>query len=63
MERFVQAIVAGGIALVAGLWLVELFEWWSLAWLAGVVLAVVGTGSVFAGIFSELESELVRGSE
>ena len=56
MERFVQLIVAGGIALVAGLWLVELFDWGSTRWIVGIALAGLGVGGLTAGIFSELES-------
>ncbi|GAB3670711.1 hypothetical protein [Halopiger thermotolerans] len=54
MERFVELIVAGGLALVAGLWLAALFEGRSGPWLGGVGLAVLGTVAVFAGICSEL---------
>jgi hypothetical protein len=56
MERFVRLLVAGGIALVAGLWLVALFESASLPWLVGLGLAALGTGGLGAGIASELET-------
>ncbi|AEH38179.1 hypothetical protein [Halopiger xanaduensis] len=55
MERFVQLIVVGGLALVAGLWLAALFARGSTVWIAGVGLALLGAASVFAGIGSELE--------
>lgn len=55
MERFVQLIVAGGVALVAGLWIVALFDPWSTVWLAGVALSLLGVGSLFAGITSEID--------
>ena len=55
MERFVRLIVVGGLALVAGLWVLESFARGSPSWLAGAGLAVLGTASAFAGIFSELE--------
>ena len=55
MERFVRLIVAGGLALVAGLWLLELFARGSSGWLVGAALAALGTAGAFAGIFSELE--------
>lgn len=55
MERFVQLLVGGGIALVAGLWLVALLERGSIAWFVGVGLTLGGTGSVCAGIGRELE--------
>lgn len=54
MERFVRLIVAGGLALVAGLWLVALLERGSLPWLAGVVLALVGIAGLARGIESEI---------
>lgn len=56
MERFVRLLVVGGVVLVGGLWLVVLSEAWSIAWLAGVALAVLGTGSLAAGIGSEIEA-------
>ena len=55
MERFVRMIVAGGLALVAGLWIAILFEPWSNPWLIGVALSLFGTGSLFAGITSEID--------
>ncbi|MGQ3411316.1 hypothetical protein ACT4ML_03510 [Natrinema sp. LN54] len=56
MERFVQSIVAGGVVLVGACWLVALAESGSAPWLVGVALALLGTGAVFAGILTELES-------
>ncbi|WP_226480610.1 hypothetical protein [Natrinema amylolyticum] len=56
MERFVQLIVAGGLVLVAACWLVAIVEYGSAPWIGGVVLALLGTGAVLAGIASELES-------
>lgn len=55
VERFVWLIVGGGIALVAGLWLVAFFDAWSVAWLAGVGLALLGAGSLGSGIDSRIE--------
>ncbi|PSQ37298.1 hypothetical protein BRD08_03050 [Halobacteriales archaeon SW_10_66_29] len=57
MERFVIAIVAGGIALVAGLWLVTLFEPFSAVWTVGAFLVVLGASALGAGIRSEVERE------
>jgi hypothetical protein len=57
MERFVIAIVAGGIALVAGLWLVTLFEPFSAVWTVGAFLVVLGASALGAGIWSEVERE------
>lgn len=51
-ERFVRAIVVGGIALVAGLWAVELGS--GAAWWAGVGLVVIGVLGLAWGIHSEL---------
>lgn len=55
MERFVQLVVAGGVALVAGLWALRLSPTASGAWLAGVGLVAVGVGGLAAGIWSEIE--------
>lgn len=54
MTRLASAIAAGGIGLVVGLWLVALTEWGSVAWLAGVAVAAVGTGSVFVCLVIEV---------
>ncbi|WP_121741710.1 hypothetical protein [Natronorubrum halophilum] len=56
MERFVRLIVAGGVVLVVALWLAALFERGSMLWIVGIALAVLGTGMLTAGIFSELEA-------
>ena len=55
MERFVRVIVAGGVALVAGLWVVRLFEWGSTKSLAGAALVVLGACALGVGIASEIE--------
>lgn len=55
MERFVELVVAGGLVLVAGLWLWVLSPAASLAWVASIVLAVAGTGVVLSGIWGELD--------
>lgn len=55
MERFAVAIVTGGIALVAGLWLVTLFKVTSAPWLFGGVLVVLGLGSLGWGIWTEID--------
>ncbi len=54
MERFVRLIVGGGLALVAGLWLVALLNPPS-ARIVGVTLALIGTGCVLVGIRSRLD--------
>lgn len=55
MERFVRLLVAGGFALVTGLWLVEIARPGASPWLAGLVAAVAGSGAILAGIATELE--------
>jgi len=55
MERFVQFIVAGGLALLAGLWLRRIADPASGAWLAGVALAVLGVVALGVGIYSQIE--------
>ena len=55
MERFVRAIVAGGLALIAGLWLVTVVESWSLPWLLGAVLVLLGIGGIAVGIGDEID--------
>lgn len=55
MERFVQAIVGGGLAFVAGLWLVRLTPTASVAWGVGISLVVLGLGGLGWGIVSELD--------
>jgi len=55
MERFVRLIVAGGLALVAGLWISQSGPQGSAAWLVGVVLAALGVVALAVGIYSPLE--------
>jgi len=55
MERFVRFVVAGGLALVAGLWTLHLSVLWSPSWLVGVALAVAGLAALAVGIGRELE--------
>lgn len=54
MERFVQFVVAGGLTMVVGLWMTELTATWSIPWLIGVVVALVGMVVSLAGIYREL---------
>lgn len=65
MERFVELVVAGGVALVAGLWLAELSgalagRAGSLTLVLGAVLALSGTVAVAAGLRSEVEWTVSR---
>lgn len=54
MERFVQYLVAGGLAMVVGLWVAEFTTMWTIPWLVGVLLALGGTVLALAGIYREL---------
>lgn len=55
MERFVELIVSGGVALVAGLWVTTGFAWGTAPWAGGVAVVIVGALALAAGIGSELE--------
>ncbi|WP_293032399.1 hypothetical protein [Natronococcus sp.] len=61
MERFVGLIVAGGLAVVAGLWLLALLESGAVGWGLGIALTALGTGALGVGIASELEFEFEAG--
>ncbi len=63
MERFVGAIVTGGIVFVGALWLLEFAARGSTVWVLGAGLALLGLGAVLAGIGSELETEALVGRE
>lgn len=54
MERFLAFVVAGGIALVAGLWLADLAAQESALRIVGVVAAFAGVAGLGAGIWTEL---------
>jgi hypothetical protein len=54
MERFVQSVLVGGVALVAGLWLLALFEAATTPWFVGAGLATLGSGGLVAGIGTEV---------
>lgn len=54
-ERFVRLIVDGGIALVAGLWIVTLARMWSLPWVVGAVLVLLGIGGLVGSIWNEID--------
>jgi hypothetical protein len=55
VEPFVRRIVAGGLALVAGLWLVDLGTPSEPAWLAGLALVLVGVSALATGIWRQVE--------
>lgn len=54
MEQFVRLVVAGGVVMVAGLWVAALTSAVSVPWLVGVALVVAGIVSLGAGIRGEL---------
>ena len=54
MGRFVKLVVAGGLALVAGLWAVRLAAAFSARWLGGVALGLLGLATLGIGIGREL---------
>jgi putative flippase GtrA len=55
VERFVQLVVAGGLALLSGLWLTALFAVATPGWTLGVALALAGVAGLAAGIARELD--------
>ncbi|MDT3436462.1 hypothetical protein [Haloarcula sp. 1CSR25-25] len=57
MERFVELVVAGGIALVVGLWTVRLAASRSAVWLGGVAVALLGLVALGVGIRRELSPD------
>lgn len=61
MERFARLVVAGGVGLVAGLWVTALAPPGSPAWLGGAGLALAATVALGAGIWTELDVD-VRGA-
>jgi len=57
MERFVELVVAGGLALVVGLWTVRLAASHSPGWLGGAALALLGLVALGVGIGRELSPD------
>lgn len=55
MERFVRRIVGGGVGLLAGLWIATLSAGWSVVWLVGTALALIGLGGLLAGIVEPID--------
>jgi hypothetical protein len=55
MELFVGALVAGGISLVGGLWLVDRFGFGTPIWILGTVLIAAGVAGLGFGLWSEIE--------
>lgn len=54
-EPWVRLIVAGGLALVAGLWLVRLSTTWEPVRPVGLALVVLGVLGLGGGIWIEVE--------
>ena len=54
MERSIQLLVAGGIALVAGLWVLHLVPTATAGWSVGAALALSGALAIAVGIASDL---------
>jgi hypothetical protein len=57
MERFVVYVVAGGVSLAAGLWLVTLFETQAPVWWLGAALIVLGLAGLGGGIASQVDPD------
>jgi hypothetical protein len=55
MEPFVQRIIAGGLGLVAGLWIAALLEPGPGPWLLGPVLILGGVAGLASGIAGPIE--------
>lgn len=55
MEWFVRLITSGGIALVVGLWIMTLLEAWSLPWLLGTTLVLLGIAGLGGGIWLQID--------
>lgn len=55
VEGFVRLVVAGGIAVVVGLWIVRLAAPGSVGWMVGIGLLFVGIGALARGIWSEID--------
>jgi hypothetical protein len=55
MERFVQLITGGGIALVAGLWCLAVFSRPAIPWITGTVFLVLGSAGLLLGIAIPIE--------
>jgi len=57
VNRFVRFVVAGGPALVVGLWILEILPRSSPAWWIGLSIAVLGAGGLIYGITSALDRD------
>jgi len=54
MERFVQAVTGGGLALVAGLWVTTFAPAGTPAWAGGFTLTLLGIGGLGYGLWDVL---------
>ena len=57
MERFVELVVTGGLALVVGLWMVRLSASRLAVWLGGAALVFLGLAALGVGIGRELSPD------
>jgi hypothetical protein len=55
VEAFARRVVAGGLALVAGLWLVDLGARPGPVWIGGLTLALFGIVALATGIWSQVD--------
>lgn len=55
IQRFVRFIVVGGLALLAGLWVVTIARPWAAPWIVGLALVLLGAGGVTVGIWRPLD--------
>lgn len=58
VERFVRLLVIGGLALITGLWFVELFVSWSILWGLGVGLSLIAVAILGGAIWSQITYSL-----
>jgi hypothetical protein len=58
MERFVGLLVAGGLALVAGLWILALAPGGNPARYAGAALALAGAVALGVAIQSQVDASI-----
>lgn len=55
MEQFAEAIVVGGLTLVAALWFLQAQATGTLAWYGGLAFALAGLLTIGLGIWIKLD--------
>jgi hypothetical protein len=55
MEQFVRTLVAGGVVLVTGLWIVTLVDRGTPPWTLGAAMSLLGAVALGVGIESQIE--------